>query len=78
MSDLLSAYGQVDLTDYIIHFVNNLDPNGASVPEWPQYTTSSPQLLTLLDGLIPSIITQDTYRAEPIAFLQQLALVNPL
>ncbi|KAJ3555359.1 hypothetical protein NM688_g2623 [Phlebia brevispora] len=77
-SDLISAYGQVDLTDYIINFVNNLNPNGPTVPNWPQYSTSSPQLLTLLDGLIPTSITTDTYRQDAISFWQNLSLAHPL
>ncbi|KAF7792591.1 hypothetical protein EIP86_003685 [Pleurotus ostreatoroseus] len=77
-TDVQLAYGQTDFTDYIVNFVHNLDPNGPTVPEWPQYSTKAPQLMTLLDGPVPINITLDTFREEPMAFMQQLALVNPV
>ena len=80
-SDLISAYAKADFTDYVINFVNNLTPNAPDVnrPNWPQYSTSSPQLLTLQDDLLkPITMTQDTYRQDGIAFLNQLALAHPL
>ncbi|KAH8982052.1 carotenoid ester lipase precursor [Lactarius hatsudake] len=77
-SDIANIYGGQDLTDYLIHFVTNLDPNGGSGPHWPQYTTSSPQLLTLLDGAVPASITPDTYRVDGMNFLTELSLVHPL
>ncbi|KAH9170117.1 carotenoid ester lipase precursor [Lactarius sanguifluus] len=43
-SDIAIIYGGQDLTDYLIHFATNLNPNGGSSPQWPRYTTSSPQL----------------------------------
>ncbi|KAH9030331.1 carotenoid ester lipase precursor [Lactarius pseudohatsudake] len=76
-SDILNIYGGGDLTDYLIHFATNLDPNGGSGPHWPQYTTSSPQLLTLLDGAVPADITLDTYRVEAMKYLTKLSLANP-
>ena len=80
-SDLLSAYGGIDLTEYIVNFVNHLNPNtGGSglLPNWPQYSTASPQLLTFLDGLVPIILTKDDFRKDAIALLQQLSLEYPL
>ncbi|KAH9030332.1 carotenoid ester lipase precursor [Lactarius pseudohatsudake] len=77
-SDIANIYGGQDLTDYLIHFVTTLDPNGGSGPHWPQYTTSSPQLLTLLDGAVPATITLDTYRVDGMNFLTELSLVHPL
>lgn len=77
-SDLLNSYGGGELADYAIQFVTNLDPNGKSGLRWPKYTTSSPNLLTLLDGLIPQIITQDTFRKEAIAFLTNVTLAHPI
>lgn len=64
--------------DYIINFTNKLDPNGPSQLSWPKYTTSSVQLMTFLDGLIPKIITQDTYRQQPMGYSMQLGLKYPL
>ncbi|KAH9175630.1 carotenoid ester lipase precursor [Lactarius sanguifluus] len=77
-SDIAIIYSGQDLTDYLIHFATNLDPNGGSGPHWPQYTTSSPQLLTLLDGVVPANITLDTYRVDALNFLTELSLVHPL
>ncbi|KAH9012205.1 Alpha/Beta hydrolase protein, partial [Lactarius hengduanensis] len=77
-SDIAIIYGGEDLTDYLIHFTTNLNPNGGSSPQWPRYTTSSPQLLTLLDGPVPANITLDTYRVDAMEFITELSLVYPL
>ncbi|KAH9061818.1 alpha beta-hydrolase [Lactarius deliciosus] len=77
-SDVAIIYGGQDLTDYLIHFVTNLNPNGESSPQWPRYTTSSPQLLTLLDGPVAANITLDTYRVDAMEFITELSLVHPL
>ncbi|KAF7791423.1 hypothetical protein EIP86_002439 [Pleurotus ostreatoroseus] len=63
--------------DAMINFVNNLDPNGPTVPQWPQYTTASPSLLTVYDDPTPINITLDNFRADGIALLQQLFFDNP-
>jgi hypothetical protein len=76
-SDLPNIYGGGDLTDFLIQFVTNLDPNGALSPQWPRYTPSSPQLMTLLGSQFSNgnrTITQDTYRAQGIEFLTNLSL----
>ncbi|KAF8259500.1 carotenoid ester lipase precursor [Lactarius quietus] len=80
-SDILDIYGPGDLTDYLIHFVTNLDPNcGASAhAPWPRYTTSSRKLLTLLDDPVTNVtITQDTYRTDGMGYLTKLLLAHPL
>ncbi|KAF8264081.1 alpha beta-hydrolase [Lactarius quietus] len=77
-SDLAIIYGGQDLTDYLIYFVTNLNPNGGSDAQWPQYTSSSPQLLTLYDSPVPTNITLDNYRAEGMKFLTYLSLRHPL
>lgn len=66
------------MASYLVRFVTNLDPNGPGDLQWPMWTTSSPNLLTFLDGVIPQTITQDTYRAEAIAYLIDLALQYPI
>ena len=66
------------MADYLINFINNLDPNGSGLLSWPKYTTSSPKLLTFVDGLIPLEITEDTFRQEGMNFLTQLSLAAPL
>ncbi|THH21429.1 hypothetical protein EW146_g170 [Bondarzewia mesenterica] len=77
-SDILNVYGPGDMTDYLIRFATNLDPNGNTGISWPKYTNSTPQLLTFLDGLVPLTITQDTYREEGMALLMQLSLESPI
>jgi len=76
-SDLINVYGGNDMASYLVRFVTNLDPNGSGDLEWPKWTSSSPNLLTFLDGLIPQTITQDTYRAEAIAYLMDRELLYP-
>ena len=66
------------MADFLINFVNNLDPNGKTGISWPKYTTSSPQLLTFLDGLTPLTITNDDYRVDGLNFLTKLAFQFPL
>lgn len=74
-TDLIQVYGAGQLQDSLINFVTNLDPNGPTLlRSWPKYATSSPQLFTSLDGLIPVTITQDTYRDAAINFAMQLIL----
>ena len=79
-SDIRNIYGGGDLTDYLIQFTANMDPNdGALSPQWPQYSTSSPQLMTLLDSQATNrTITLDTNRVEGIEFLTKLLLAGPL
>ena len=66
------------MTDYLINFVNNLDPNGPELPAWPQYNTVNRPLLTFQDGAVPLAITEDTYRWDGMSLLTDLTLANPL
>ncbi|KAH7928749.1 alpha/beta-hydrolase [Leucogyrophana mollusca] len=77
-SDLLDVYGPGDMTDYLIRFVANLDPNGKSGIYWPEYTTQFPSLLTFLDGPVPLTIIQDTYREDAMNFLTEYSLAYPI
>ena len=77
-SDTPIIFGGGDLTNYLIHFATNLDPNGGLDTYWPPYTTKSPQLLTFYDSPLPTNVTLDTYRAEAMKFLTELSLVHPL
>ncbi|KAI9442992.1 Alpha/Beta hydrolase protein [Lactarius indigo] len=79
-SDIPNIYGGGDLTDYLINFATNLDPNSSGLgPQWPRYTTSSRQLMTLVDGQATNrTITLDTYRVEAMEYLTKLRLANPL
>jgi len=78
VSDILNIYFDGELTDYLINFATTLNPNGNTVPNWPAYTTKTPNMMTFLDGLFPTTITQDTYRAEAIQFLTNLTLEFPI
>ena len=71
-TDVNLIYSGGDLTSYLVHFVNNLNPNGADVPEWPQFTLQSKQVLTLLDGDTPVTIGKDDYRAQGIELLEKI------
>ncbi|EKM78357.1 hypothetical protein AGABI1DRAFT_75927 [Agaricus bisporus var. burnettii JB137-S8] len=76
-SDLLNSFflGQ-ELQDYIIRFTVTLDPNskGLFSFKWPKYTTQDPKQLIFLDGLIPQVVGEDTYRKEAMEYLMQLTL----
>ncbi|KAL0062982.1 hypothetical protein AAF712_010113 [Marasmius tenuissimus] len=80
-TDLLNVYGGGELTNYLIHFTSNLNPNGNSVAQWPQYTPDSPNLLTLqpeISVLTPVVVTQDTYRTEAMDVFRRVLLDHPL
>ncbi|KAI0629975.1 carotenoid ester lipase precursor [Trametes polyzona] len=77
-TDILNVYAGGDMADYVINFVNNLNPNGKTVLSWPQYSTSSPQLLTFLDGIKPLAITQDDFRKDAMKLMSELSLKFPL
>lgn len=81
-TDILNVYGGGDMADYLINFVNNLDPNGKTGISWPKYTAASPQLLEFYDIIIPGInglkITTDNYRVDAMNFITQLSLKFPL
>lgn len=77
-SDIVNVYGDGEMTDYLVRFVANLDPNGNTGINWPKYTPSSPNLLTFLDGPIPLEIAQDTFRQEAIEYLTNVTLTNPI
>ncbi|KAF4622620.1 hypothetical protein D9613_009025 [Agrocybe pediades] len=78
VTDLLNVYGGEELTNYLVRIVATLNPNGFGSVLWPQYTPQSPQMLTFLDGTIPTTPTMDTYRGPQIAFLNNLTLLHPL
>ena len=77
-TDILNVYGGGDMTDYLVNFVNNLDPNGKTGIDWPQYSLDSPKLLTFQDGLVPLTITKDDYRVDAINGITDLALRFPI
>jgi len=75
-SDVPNVFGGGDLTDFLIQFATNLDPNGILSPEWPRYTKLSPQLMTLLGSQITDnnrTISLDTYRVKGMEFITHLS-----
>ncbi|KAJ3486531.1 hypothetical protein NLI96_g4177 [Meripilus lineatus] len=77
-SDLLNVYGPGDMADYLINFVNNLDPNGRNGISWPRYSTSSPQALTFVDNVLqPQVLSMDTFRKDGMDSLTQLGMDHP-
>ncbi|KAI1788851.1 carotenoid ester lipase precursor [Ganoderma leucocontextum] len=77
-TDILNVYGGGDMTDYLVNFVNNLDPNGATGINWPKYSLDSRKLLTFQDGLVPLTITKDDYRVDGFNVLTDLSLQFPI
>lgn len=77
--------------DYLVNFVNTLDPNKASngvtnpgIITWPKWdkTNGSPAMLAFTDrpegGTLGLTIQSDTYRQAAIDFLIKLALKYPI
>ncbi|KAG0696092.1 Alpha/Beta hydrolase protein [Suillus ampliporus] len=77
-SDLRNLYAGGEMASRLVRFVTNLDPNSVGDHEWPMWNLSSPNLLTLHGGWIPRDITQDTYRAEAMAYMMTVDLQNPI
>ncbi|KAK7018158.1 COesterase domain-containing protein [Favolaschia claudopus] len=80
-SDVRNVFNKGELTDYLINFVTNLDPNGPTVPAWPQYSAEKPNLMTFSDGLFGKAVTdvtQDTFRGEAMGVLTNISLQFPI
>ena len=76
-------FGGGDMTDFLVRFVNNLDPNDYSnatddTVSWPKYTPEDPRLLAFQDGDSPLTIIPDTFREEAILFLEHLSFMYPM
>ncbi len=70
-----------DMTDYLVHFVNHGDPNGAGdhLIDWPRYDTETRQQMTFVDDAdAPLVIQNDTYRVDGFNKLTELSLQFPL
>ncbi|KAF9254184.1 carotenoid ester lipase precursor [Marasmius fiardii PR-910] len=82
-TDLLNVYRGGDMADYLIRFAATLDPNGntgdtGSDIQWPKYTATSPNLLTFQDDEEARlVISQDTYRQEPMKVAMSIMLEHP-
>ncbi|RPD58753.1 carotenoid ester lipase precursor [Lentinus tigrinus ALCF2SS1-7] len=78
-SDLFTAFGPGDMTDYFVRFVTNLDPNGSneSQPVWPTYNTTARLTLQFNDGSTPINVTVDDERLAGTDELSALSLRFP-
>ncbi|KAI0738668.1 carotenoid ester lipase precursor [Daedaleopsis nitida] len=76
-SDLLTAYGPGDMTDYFVRFVNDLDPNGASGVQWPKFSPATRQALQFNDGDPTLEVVPDIARLNGTAALFGLSLKFP-
>ncbi|KAF7783931.1 CAZyme family CE10 [Agaricus bisporus var. burnettii] len=81
----VGAYHSSDLTkmvlnDYLIRFVNNLDPNNGTGPDWPKYDNSSKQIywFTSDNDNTGVEISTDDYRVPQMEYLTNLSLAYPL
>ena len=70
------AFQGEDVQDYLIRFVNTMDPNEANSEAWPKYRKSHPNLLQLGDD--SKVVVQDTYRKEAIEKLIEVSLAYPM
>ncbi|TFY81776.1 hypothetical protein EWM64_g2235 [Hericium alpestre] len=80
-TDILNAFGTGELRDYIIRFVNNLDPNGnrGLGIRWPQYDLSKPQSLEFQDStFFPMVIKPDDHRKDALDFMANISILHPL
>jgi acetylcholinesterase len=69
------------MTDYLVHFVNKLDPNGPLITgetfDWPQYRLDDPQLLTFQDSPLPArALSPDTFRRDAMKFVSELSALT--
>ncbi|KAA1472207.1 alpha beta-hydrolase [Dentipellis sp. KUC8613] len=77
ISEAPSIWDAGDMTNYFIRFVTRGDPNGGTDMHWPNYSTTSPQLLTLWDGPVAFNITRDVFRAKAFEYLDYLSSKYP-
>ncbi|RPD69259.1 carotenoid ester lipase precursor [Lentinus tigrinus ALCF2SS1-7] len=79
-SDLLTAFGPGDMTDYFIRFINHLDPNShdETDPVWPRYDTVGRLTLQFNDGSNPVNVTVDDERLAGTDELSRLSLRFPI
>ncbi|KAH9935220.1 carotenoid ester lipase precursor [Epithele typhae] len=78
-TDKLNSFGGGELTDYLVNFATGLDPNGKTVPAWPQYSVAEPKLMTFLGGLLKrTAITADDFRTDAMEYMTELSLKYPL
>lgn len=71
-SDLLTAFAPGDLTDYLVRFVNHLDPNGKTGVQWPRYNLATRAVLQFNDGEPAINVTSDTERLQGMEVVASL------
>jgi acetylcholinesterase len=80
-TDLVDSFGPGELRDYVIHFTNNLDPNGdlgLGIP-WPKWDPRNPKAVIFQDStLFPAVIGDDNYRTDPLSFVANMSLLYPI
>jgi hypothetical protein len=83
-TDIFNSYNEGvlggELCDYIICFVNNLNPNGCQgkgTTQWPEYDLGSKSILQF-NAILGMQTTTDTYREDAINFLIGLMQKYPL
>ncbi|KAG8987297.1 hypothetical protein FRB90_003488 [Tulasnella sp. 427] len=86
--DLLTIYSSGPMQDYLINFVNSLDPNVGpnprGLPSWPKYlptgqsSSAATQLVLPRTDLGSLSFATDNYRADAMALLQQACLKYPV
>ncbi|KZV67945.1 carotenoid ester lipase precursor [Peniophora sp. CONT] len=75
-TDLQDIFGPGELTDALVNFATNLDPNGPTLIDWPAYTIDAPTMLAVSNGNVTQELVNDTFRAEGMQVLMQVALNN--
>jgi acetylcholinesterase len=75
----VNSFGGLELTDYIIYFTRNLDPNGNLDISWPKYDLRNPKVLAFEDDpILPVVVEDDTYRIDPLEFVANISLLHPI
>ena len=76
----MNMYGGMgDMADYLVNFVNDLDPNGEAGIPWPMYSVTSPHMLTFRDDIFRRVaMSTDTHREKEMDFITKLSLANPI
>lgn len=80
--DLVASFAAGgELRDYVIHFTNNLDPNGKNglgIP-WPQWNSQKPRAVIFQDDVgFPLVLGDDNYRTDPLDFITNMSLIYPI
>ena len=55
------------MTTALVHFVNNLDPNGQSGNQWPKYSLDDPKNFVFGPG--KTSVQDDTYRNKAMSVM---------